>query len=151
MRVRNSEAFFRWNVNQLFSPMLYLMSHIQKKPAYIHLYFWPLYMAIFTFVEGGNNHQFMIGQEFSKYVLYTLLTLIVASVGHRLFMYHYLNLWLYPNWDQGSFWQPYKILQSAKWSFFLQWFSLSASRSCSSGSPLKEERNSLSVICWRLS
>jgi LytS/YehU family sensor histidine kinase len=99
-------------------------------------------MAIFTFVEGGYNNQFktafyielaflpfrlgviyfnyffllpkfFLNQQIQKYILYTITTLVIASIAQRVLMYFYLNDILFPDWNQGVFWQPYRFLQSA--------------------------------------
>lgn len=98
-------------------------------------------MTIFTFVEGGYGNQFQqaffieLGflpfrlavvyynyfvllpkllktQRVGYYILATLMTLIVASFGHRLLVFNYLYIVLFPEWDQGSFWAIYQFLQS---------------------------------------
>jgi LytS/YehU family sensor histidine kinase len=99
-------------------------------------------MGIFTFVEGGYSNQFDVAfymelgflpfrlvvvytnyflllprflqkRELSRYLLQTLVFIVIAAFLHRAFMYYYLNDILFPNWNPGSFPQPYKLVQSA--------------------------------------
>lgn len=99
-------------------------------------------MSIFTFVEGGYSNQFEVAfymelgflpfrlvgvyanyflllprflqkRELSRYLLQTLIFIVIAAFLHRAFMYYYLNDILFPNWNPGSFPQPYKLVQSA--------------------------------------
>ncbi|MEQ8927054.1 MAG: histidine kinase [Fulvivirga sp.] len=108
----------------------------------LHVVFWIVYTAIFTFVEGGYSSRFEIAfymelgflpfrlvvvyinyfyflpkflssRNVGRYIIYTLLSIAIASFLHRSFMYFYLNGILFPNWDPGSFPVPYKLLQSA--------------------------------------
>lgn len=98
-------------------------------------------MSIFTFIEGGYKNQFrealliemayfpirllvvyfnyflllpklLMQEKTKKYILYTFLSLTVAVLIHRLLMFHYINELIFPNWDQGSFWQLYKFIQT---------------------------------------
>lgn len=113
-----------------------------KKEAIWHVLFWIIYMAIFTFVEGGysNNFdtafyielgflpfrlsvaylnyfwllpKFLLNRNIVQYILYTLLCIALAGFFHRVFMYYYLNGILFPGYDAGTFPVPYKLLQSS--------------------------------------
>lgn len=113
-----------------------------KKAVIGHVLFWMIYMAIFTFVEGGYSNEFGVAfymelgflpfrlavvylnyflllpkfleeRKLSKYLLQTLIFVVVASFLHRAFMYFYLNDILFPNWNPKGFPQPYKLVQSA--------------------------------------
>lgn len=113
-----------------------------RKEIFYHILFWVVYMSIFTFVEGGYNNQFrqaflieliflpfrlsviylnyfwlmpafLLQKRFVAYILYSVVSILIASFLHRLLMYESLNAILYPDWDQGSFWQAYRFLQSA--------------------------------------
>lgn len=98
-------------------------------------------MAIFTFVEGGYNNQFKTAfyvelvylpfrlavvytnfflllptllhkRNLTLYVGYTFLSIIIVTILHRILMFNILNDILYPSWNQGNFWQVFKLLQS---------------------------------------
>ena len=104
--------------------------------------FWIIYMSIFTFVEGGyNNHfreafymelgyfpmrlvvvyfnyfvllpRFLLKRKITTYLAYSVLSILIASLCNRLLFYFYLNELIFPEWDQGHFFQAYKFLQSA--------------------------------------
>ncbi|MEP1097393.1 MAG: histidine kinase [Cyclobacteriaceae bacterium] len=106
-----------------------------------HLLFWIVYMSIFTFIEGGYNNKFkeaffieiayfpvrmavvysnyfwlmpnlLMKDRTRQYVAYTLLSILIASFLHRLIMYNYINELIFPDWDQGGFWQSYKFIQA---------------------------------------
>lgn len=113
-----------------------------KKEVYLHILFWVVYMSIFTFVEGGYSNQFreafymelgylplrlitaytnyfwllprfLLKRKISDYLFYSILSICVASLINRLLFYFYLSEIIFPGWDQGSFFQAYKFLQSA--------------------------------------
>lgn len=118
------------------------MSGNIKKEVYLHILFWVVFTAIFTFVEGGYNNRFksafqlqliflpfklfvvylnyfwlipayLMKRKFGPYLFYSVLSLVLASFLHRAVMYYHFYGILYPDWDPGGFWQAYRFLQSA--------------------------------------
>lgn len=98
-------------------------------------------MSIFTFIEGGygNNFDdaffievayfpirlivvyfnyfkltpnFLMKGKIRAYILFTLISVVTGSFLHRLAMHHYINALIFPDWEQGSFWQAYRFIQS---------------------------------------
>lgn len=98
-------------------------------------------MSIFTFVEGGYNNQFreamlievtyfpvrllivylnyfflmprlLLKDQTRKYIIYTLGSIIMGIFIQRYCSYYYTNAIIFPDWNQGSFWQTYKFLQT---------------------------------------
>lgn len=98
-------------------------------------------MSIFTFVEGGYSNQFrqafymelgflpfrlfvvylnyfwllprfLLKRKISDYLIYTFLSILLMSFLNRAFFYYYLNAFIFPGWEQGSFPQAYKLVQS---------------------------------------
>lgn len=115
---------------------------MSKKTLFWHVIFWIVYMSIFTFVEGGYNNNFrqalfielayfpiriivvytnyfafvprlLLREHVFKYIIYTLLTVFAGTVLYRYFAFTYINPFLYPDWNQGAFLQPYRFVQSA--------------------------------------
>ncbi|WP_424963667.1 sensor histidine kinase [Ekhidna sp.] len=113
-----------------------------KKTIAGHVLFWVIYMAAFTFVEGGYSNQFAVAfymelgflpfrlavvyinyffllprfledRKLGKYLVQTIFFVAIASFMHRAFMHFYLNDILFPNWNPGVFPRPYKLVQSA--------------------------------------
>jgi two-component system, LytTR family, sensor kinase len=114
---------------------------MSKRTLLWHVIFWVVYMSIFTFVEGGYNNQFkeamllevayfpvrlfivylnyfllmprlLLKGETKKYIIYTLVSIIIATLVQRCLSYYYVNELIFPDWNQGSFWQSYKFLQA---------------------------------------
>lgn len=106
-----------------------------------HIIFWVVYMSIFTFVEGGYNNQFreamlieaayfpirlmvvyinyfllmprlLLKGATMRYILLTLATIIIGALLQRWFAFYHINELIFPNWDQGSFWQLYRFVQA---------------------------------------
>ncbi len=113
-----------------------------RQEVLIHVLFWIAYMGIFTFVEGGYDHEFkeafyfelaffpfrlfttylnyfwllpwfLLKRRFARYIIYSILSIIIASFLHRLLIHSYLSDLLFPGWERGDFWTMYKFLQSA--------------------------------------
>jgi len=113
----------------------------KKNVVFHHVIFWLVYTGIFTFVEGGYSNRFSVAfyielvflpfrlfviyfnffillklllrKQYLRYIIYTLITIVIASILHRITVYNWVNEILYPDWNQGSFWQLYKFVQSA--------------------------------------
>ncbi|WP_436517480.1 sensor histidine kinase [Ekhidna sp. To15] len=106
-----------------------------------HSLFWVVYMSIFTFVEGGYSNKFrqaffietayfpirlvvvylnyfvimpgfLLKGRIGQYLTRTFISILIAAVFHRFVMYQYINELIFPDWDQGSFWQLYKFVQA---------------------------------------
>ncbi|MEP1033762.1 histidine kinase [Ekhidna sp.] len=98
-------------------------------------------MSIFTFVEGGYSNQFreaflieaayfpirlvviylnyfvfmpklLLKGRIVGYILRTFISILAAAMIHRFVMYQYINEIIFPDWNQGSFWQLYKFVQA---------------------------------------
>lgn len=99
-------------------------------------------MAIFTFVEGGYQNNFreaffielaylpmrvcvaylnyfylsrkyLLKGDYKGYVGLTILSIIVAALVQRCITYYYIYPLLFPDWDAGSYWQAYRLVQPA--------------------------------------
>lgn len=106
-----------------------------------HTLFWIVYTAIFTIVEGGYGNQFQTAflleiaflpsrlvvvyfnyfillprflqhRALTKYLVLTTCTILFMTIIHRIAMHLFVNQILFPNWDPGGFWQPYRFLQT---------------------------------------
>ncbi len=113
-----------------------------KREVYFHFLFWIIYMAIFTIVEGGYGNQFkeafylelgflpfrlavvylnyfwflplfLRNRRIREYLIVSIVSIVIASLLARTFFYFYLNEVIFPGWNQGSFFQAYRFLQSA--------------------------------------
>ncbi len=118
------------------------MLRSRHKEILYHILFWVTYSSIFTFVEGGYSNKFqnafyievvylpfrlvvvylnffwlmpkyLLKRKIGLYMALTIFTIIIASFGHRYTAYFHTNAFIFPNWEQGDFWQAYKFLQSA--------------------------------------
>ena len=90
-----------------------------------HVLFWVVFTAIFTFIEGGYNNnfgeafslelsylplrliivyfnyfyllpKFLLKKEIRKYILYSLLTVVVGAFVQRVFNYYLYNPLIFP-------------------------------------------------------
>lgn len=114
---------------------------MKRKTLLWHSIFWLIYMSIFTFIEGGYSNKFreaffievayfpirliviylnyfllmpklLLQDRIGSYILRTFASILLAALIHRFVMYQYINELIFPGWDQGSFWQLYKFVQS---------------------------------------
>ncbi len=114
---------------------------MKRKTLLWHIVFWIVYMAIFTFVEGGyqNNFdeafaleasylpsrlllvyfnyfmllpRFLLKRKIEKYIGYTLITIIIATTIQRVLSFYLINPLIFPDWEQGVFLQAYRIAQA---------------------------------------
>ncbi len=98
-------------------------------------------MSIFTFVEGGYNNRFrdamlieaayfpirllvvytnyfilmprlLLNGATIRYILMTLTTIIIGALLQRWFAFYHINELIFPGWEQGEFWQLYRIVQT---------------------------------------
>ncbi len=117
------------------------LSGVQRKTVFWHIIFWIVYMAIFTFVEGGyqNNFdeafmleasylpsriilvyfnyfillpRFLLRRKYERYLSYTVVTILVATMIQRLLSFYIVNPLVFPDWDQGPFFQAFRIAQA---------------------------------------
>lgn len=113
-----------------------------KKAVFFHILFWIVYMAIFTFIEGGylNNFddaffievaylpvrllvaylnyfflldRYLLKGKYTNYILSTLLSIVIAAIIQRFITYYLVYPLLFPDWDKGSYWQAYRLVQPA--------------------------------------
>jgi len=97
-------------------------------------------MAIFTFVEGGyyNNFKeafylelvylpfrlavvylnyfyllqhFLLKKQLGKYIVYTVLSIVLAGTLYRVVTFYHFSAIIFPDYDQGPFWQAYRFVQ----------------------------------------
>lgn len=107
---------------------------------WFHIGFWLIYTLVYTILGAGHKNDFeealivellnlpmrliicyfnyflllpiLINQhKTTKYIVYSLLSLIIAGFVQRIFNYEALNI-LYPNMPDYGVWLPYKFLQS---------------------------------------
>lgn len=115
---------------------------MKRKTLLWHTVFWIVYMAIFTFVEGGyqNNFdeafaleasylpsrlvlvyfnyffllpRFLLKRKIEKYIGYTLITILVATTIQRVLGYYIINPSIFPDWEQGPFFEAFRIAQAS--------------------------------------
>ncbi|GAB5527897.1 MAG: histidine kinase [Roseivirga sp.] len=114
---------------------------MKRKTLLWHIVFWTVYMAIFTFVEGGyqNNFdeafaleasylpsrlllvyfnyfillpRFLLKRKIERYIGYTFITIIIATTIQRVLGFYVINPLIFPDWEQGAFFQAYRIAQA---------------------------------------
>lgn len=115
---------------------------MKRKTLLWHTVFWIVYMAIFTFVEGGyqNNFdeafaleasylpsrlmlvyfnyffllpRFLLKRKIEKYIGFTLITIVIATAIQRLLGFYIINPLIFPDWQQGPFFEAFRIAQAA--------------------------------------
>jgi len=113
---------------------------VKTFPIWFHVCFWLLYTLVYTILGAGYKNDFeealiiellnlpmrllvcyfnyflllpiLINQhKTTKYIVYSLLSLIIAGFIQRIFIYEALNI-LNPNMPDFGLWLPYKFLQS---------------------------------------
>lgn len=114
---------------------------MKRKTIAWHIAFWVVYMSIFTFVEGGYNNNFdeafaleasyfplrlllvyfnyffllpryLIRRKIRQYIGYSFISIVVAALLQRVVAYYFVNELVFPDWDQGAFWQAYRMVQA---------------------------------------
>lgn len=107
-----------------------------------HTLFWIVFTAMFTFIEGGYNHNFdeafalelsylpirlvivyfnyfyllptfLLKKKVRKYILYSLLTVIAMALLQRALNYYVYNPLIFPDWTQKGLFEIYRTAQAA--------------------------------------
>ena len=115
---------------------------MKRKTIFWHVVFWIVYMSIFTFVEAGYQNElkeafllemtylplrlilvyfnyfilvpgFLLRKKIERYIIFSIVTILVVSISQRLAGYYVINPWLFPEWNDGNIFEPFRVAQAA--------------------------------------